>query len=90
MLTWVLKLRTLTIKFMAVIVSTFVLLNGCFSLPYAVSILLTFAAGVTWWRQVDSAWSDFVHLTESERGKQVRVSPNEAMQWQCLIFCARE
>jgi hypothetical protein len=67
------QLRSLTVKYVAFVTATFILLSGCLSLPFSLSILISFAGGVTWWRNVDSAWESFIHCVESDQGKQVKL-----------------
>lgn len=63
--------RGLTLKYVAFVAAAFVLINGCLGLPLSVSILVTVASGVTWWRNLDSAWDGFCHYVESDQGKKV-------------------
>jgi Ca2+-dependent lipid-binding protein len=75
----------LTLKYVAFVAASFVLLNGGLGLPFSVSILVTIAGGVTWWRSVDSAWENFCHFVESDQGKQRMRTPgirgNESVEW---------
>jgi hypothetical protein len=75
------QLRSLTVKYIAFVVVTFIILNGCLCLPFSFSVLVAFSGGVTWWRNVNSAWDSFIHYVESDQGKQVRLSHEAALDY---------
>lgn len=79
------QLRSITVKYIAFVAATFILLNGCLSLPFSLSILVVFGGGVTWWRNIESAWDSFNHCVESDQGKQkmrvAGVKGNESVEW---------
>ncbi|KAI5850247.1 hypothetical protein DFP73DRAFT_508523 [Morchella snyderi] len=62
------ELRNLTLKYIVFVMTTFIILNGCLPLPYSISIFITIAGGVTWWRNVESVWTDIIHNAQTTQG----------------------
>lgn len=70
-------------KYIVFIISVFIVLNGCLSLPFSLSVLTTIAGGVTWWRAVTSIWTDILHDVQTSQGLDRMYGPdgNESAEW---------
>ncbi|KAG0640302.1 hypothetical protein HOY80DRAFT_959482 [Tuber brumale] len=79
------EFRSFTLKYMAFIASTFVLLNGVLRLPYSISIFIAVGGAISWWRRVEGLWADVVFYEQSDRGNQRMNTPvpegNESVEW---------
>jgi len=55
------ELRILTLKYVVGILLSFLLLSGLFRFHMSIPLFVSFAAILSWYRQVDSLWLDVVH-----------------------------